>query len=428
MDGVAIRAGGDNKLDHLGYGYDATGRFASTYSVKAPVIDMVKYQQMYPQGLDVDKSPVLTGREAVGQTSYTYVTDFVNKLSFDISEQEKKKLFSGNINATYTNKETYSSTYSFASKSVNYVHRRVSMYNTAAEMQKCLSTSFINHVNTTSPENLVQIYGTHVLTRIALGAKIDYLYRSRITTTNKATVVGAGMNASIGKLFKTNSNSTLSTTLDTRNQEQSLHYEIVGGKINLAPVGNINVQVDNGVRDLTHWERSIDTTNMVFVDILDYGLIPIYDLIADPLKKTRVKEAVEKYILSKQLEEERLPNAIYAGERILAGNPIYSPNRRYILTVNVFGGVGALKSGSNYDMKWNVGMPLPTNRKASQAELTHNGEFKIMSPTGATLFSSNTNIGPKAKLVLDDFGNLTLYDQAEQRKWVIYLNGTTARF
>lgn len=427
------KAGGDNKWDHLGYGYDATGKFSSLNNMRAPVIDINKYIQKYPKGPDVDKSPFVTGREAAGESAYTYISNFSRSWSLGGSssnDETSKNLFTGNITSTYSNKSTYSSTYSFASKSTYYRQRRLSLFNSAAELQQCLSSSFITHVNTLSPDELVRMYGTHVLTRISLGAKIDYLYRSKIIVDKKETIVKSGMNAGIGKIFKSSINDSLSSNLDLRNEEQTLNYEIVGGRTNLAPSGSINLEMDKGVRDLTSWERSIDTTNMAFIEINDFGLVPIYDLIADANKKASIKTACEKYILSKQLEEERLSNALYAGDELpnYSGvQSIYSPNRIYEFKVGMYGGVS---NGST--IGWsavNIALAgvMPATR-AIRAELTNNGEFKIYNAGGKVVLSSNTNIGPKAKIVLDNSGCMTIYDQYGEKRWVKYFNGSTAMF
>lgn len=427
------KAGGDNKWDHLGYGYDATGKFSSLNNMRAPVIDISKYIQKYPKGLEVDKSAFVAGREAAGESAYTYISNFSRSFSLGSSpsdDETSKKLFTGNITSTYSNKSTYSSTYSFASKSTYYRQRQLSIYNSATELQQCLSSSFITHVNTLSPDELVRMYGTHVLTRISLGAKIDYLYRSKIIVDKKETIVKSGMDAGIGKIFKSNINDSLSSTLDLRNEEQTLNYEIVGGRINLAPSGSINLEMDKGVRNLTNWEASIDTTNMAFIEINEFGLVPIYDLITDAGKKANVKTACENYIISRQLEEERLPNALYAGDELpnFSGEQsIYSPNRLYFFKVGIYGGVS---NGSN--IGWYAVHPttasLSPKYRAIRAEFTNGGEFKIYNGGGKVVFSSNTNIGPKAKLVLDNSGNMTIYDQYGKKRWVKYFNGSTATF
>lgn len=422
-----LKSGGDNKWDHLGYGYDATGKFSSLNNMRAPVIDIDKYIQKYPKGPDVDKSLFVAGREAAGESAYTYISNFSRSWSLGGSssnDETSKNLFTGNITSTYSNKSTYSSTYSFASKSTYYRQRRLSLFNSAAELQQYLSSAFITHVNTLSPDELVRMYGTHVLTRISLGAKIDYLYRSKIIVDKKETVVKSGMNAGIGKIFKSSINDSLSSNLDTRNEEQTLNYEIVGGRTNLAPSGSINLQMDKGIRDLTSWERSIDTTNMAFIEINDYGLIPIYDLIVDPGKKANVKAACENYILSKQLEEERLSNALYAGEILYPSTMLYSPNRLYALAIE-HAIITLLKNGNK---TWFL-MYIPPFFTLNKVELTHEGELVVYTGKKNSKTSlSKISAGPNSKLVLDDSGNLTLYNQSEQRKWIKYSNGNTATF
>lgn len=411
------KRGGDLIYDFLGYGYDATGKFANSNSVRQSVLDIDKFTTMFPGDLDVDDTPHTWHHQEAGETSYKYVSNFSK--SWEVGGGFS--LFTANVTSSYSTSSGYSQEYSFASATAYYRMKRLSMYAPEIDLQECLTDGFKKNLGRLTGAQIVKMYGTHVLTRISLGGKVSYFYRSIINESNKETIAKSGISAGIGSLFKSKFNTEVKHNIDTRNKEQILDYEMIGGNITLVSSGRLFLERDSTVKDLSSWEQSINKNeNIAFIEINEDGLVPIWELITDPVKKDEVKVACMEYIKGKQLVEEaedlsKTTLVLHSGNAKNIGSyGVFSPNKVYNI-IQIGGEFRLIENGKYVTSFWRLPQ---TGDSIISMELTYEGELIVKGfYSDYYLYPISVKAGSGSKLLLNNRGDLLLYDKYEELKW-----------
>jgi hypothetical protein len=65
---------------------------------------------------------------------------------------------------------------------------------------------------------------------------------------------------------------------------------------------NVNTTSKIPTLNITNWHHSSTEASAVFIDISENGLIPLYELIADPVKHSSVKEYIINYLTIQQVK------------------------------------------------------------------------------------------------------------------------------
>jgi hypothetical protein len=308
---------GDGEWDLLGYGYDMTGELFSSNSVSdAAIIDVGKFNADYPNRIN---TPTGThGYYAVysGANAYDYMKDVNDKETWGLTanggEKDTNTYASMNFSKTNENQNTYTynGKYSYASfesrvriKSINFTGDA-----TVDILKNYLTPLFIANLSNYSADALIERYGTHVLLGISIGGRLKYDYRGSIvsetTATRKLDAIKAGFSIGVDKIFGVNLSSDHSTeekiTISNETIDKTFIGTYYGGtnsgtSFSTDAAGNTSQNVN-----LAGWQSSITVNNATLIDI--NNAVPIYDLIADPIKKEQVKVAVEKYISDRRIK------------------------------------------------------------------------------------------------------------------------------
>ena len=308
---------GDGIYDVLGFSYDITGNYLHPDNAKLPVVDMKAF---------VDSDPlnrVITSGSTIGHDdSYAgaNAVDYLHEIKTKITGFASADIPIGDVlclgaNITVTDElktsYSYSSKYSFARADV--IKRKRRLYTNSQrieDLKPYIHPAFVRDVNRLSADSLVANYGTHVLFDITIGGRLQFIYRSTITSTMDSTekkkIVKAGLtfsqnnygaNASseyekeeIEKLSK--SNSDWKTWVTYYGGEES------GQNYTFTNIGELNsIGFNKG-----NWEKSVNENNAALVEINWEKAYPIYEFITDTNKKQQVKEAVQRYIDSKKID------------------------------------------------------------------------------------------------------------------------------
>ena len=299
------RLGGDCVYDVLGMSYDATESYLSDIAVRLPVIDL---NNIETGRIITSTASGSNGGYYYGANSEEYVKDIAKRTSVS-SGTSSSSLFGGtlSINTNLSSKYSYSSQYSFASHDEVFRIKYLRLNANISLLKQNLVHTFLEDLNNYSPEQFIKSYGTHVLCDISIGGRLNILYRSIIykesSTTMKTKIVKSGLNATIPKIIKLNASTDSEVTVtesDTqKNENWSLFVQSFGGKaINSTYTANSSVPSI----DLGAWQNSITLNNASLVNIGWDKAIPIYELIADPIKKELVKQAMTEYIEKKKLK------------------------------------------------------------------------------------------------------------------------------
>jgi len=377
------QSAGDNKYDLLGFGYDVTGEYASSNSSTYKVIDIDKLVLDAPDRYvtDVNVSQY-TEYNAGGNAE-----DYSSALSQNYSATIGLKVFGATLSGSFKETSAISSKYSYASASQIIRQKRLK-FSAPLDLIKSgyLTALFKSDVNSLTAQQLVAKYGTHVLTDIVLGAKLNVFYRSETSSSNKTQAVTAGMKANgLFKIFSLSADINYTTSDVNSNYNQNLYYSTVGGDGSKGLFGEISLDNTAPKINIGNWQSSCTRDNAAFIQIGSKdGLIALYDLIDDAAKKQAVQAYITQYLIDHQVK--------------VVQEPVH---------------------GSGLPADWvsrakfiSSGMP---------ADAIHTGAIPILSSDGAnTLYSQNHAY----KFVLQGDGNLVLYNSAGTGLWNSKTNTT----
>ena len=312
---ATVKWAGDGKWDLLGFGYDITGDVLNGESASdAPIIDMARFERDYLQRLGSSNTGSGTQDFYVGVSALDYLKDVVKRRSMGITashEEDKKFYFSGSIsrNTSDQNTTTYSSRYSYASFESFRAVKRLWFTQDApvSLLADYLTPEFINNVATQDAESLVRRYGTHVLLDITIGGKLRLDYSSAIvkqgdyTKDERTTKIGllGGVKKILGLNFDETVTNEEITKVNTESRSRQYTLKYFGGTnsgrtISFDSEGNTSESLN-----IASWEQSVIPTNAALVHV--HNAVPIYEFIADPIKKSQIKAAVEQYIIDNQI-------------------------------------------------------------------------------------------------------------------------------
>jgi len=292
----------------LGHGYDATGLYYNALSGRALVVDVAEIQATNPDDI------------VMGFASYSG-NNFTNGLSlnglihllsrnatpydYETTEEVENNKFSDEIKLAFGEDITKSNKYTYGIYEWTACCRNYYIYSSTQYLKNHLTDEFQADLQTKSPEFIVQKYGTHVMTSIQLGGRLQALYRSYILPeydNDKEWISSMGMSAALtyalGVGFASGSKSTIAL-----NKEQKLYVRSIGGSNKVRFEGIVNQDTATvPAIDINPWVHSI-TTNPSFIMMDSNDLIPIFDFASDSTQRAALKNAYENYFLSKKIPD-----------------------------------------------------------------------------------------------------------------------------
>lgn len=312
----STRTVGDGLYSALGYGYDITDEYLGENSTKLNILDVSAFIKDNPNRYDNPFVGIIDQKVFAGGNAETFLKQLITDTNFSGSvAQMGKKDTAGFFSATVTTgfksntKYLYSSKYSFAKAEVVKKQRKYLLNSDIQTLSNYLSSSFIEDLNKYSPSKIVEMYGTHVLTNIIVGGTYSACYKSAIIEENshaeKTKTVSAGAKFNLTKVGLDANGSWSKTEIAEQNKRNSnweCNIKCLGGSTSGTSYAITSEQGTTITINLGAWTESVDDNHSRLVDVDWNATYPIYDLIKDPIKKSELKAAVEKYIDSKKIE------------------------------------------------------------------------------------------------------------------------------
>ena len=296
------RAGGDQVYDFLGYGYDATGEYFTEGSTRFQVIDVVSFQQENSGRVVSNTSKVVKGEVISGENA----EDYTRELSISTNVGIGIRLFGGSVKNSFKHTVDYSSKYAIASYNWMIQHKRVALNADAEFLQNYLTNEFREDLETKDASYIISRYGTHILTNIILGGRLEIMYRSSMVDEKRKSIASAGVTASYAKIFNAGTDIDYNMDLALKNSEQKLTYRMIGGEPTTSSPATL--EITSGIYpriDISEWINSCTPQRMNFIGAAPGSLIPIYELVKDQAKRTKLQLAYNNYISNNTLE---MPN------------------------------------------------------------------------------------------------------------------------
>lgn len=287
----------------LGFGYDVTGKYDDLSAVRAQAIDADGFAKVSADGL-ITSTSFMSGPFVVFSKD---AANFITKFPTPSGLENEASFFKGTITSSFPDKDAFSGKYVYANYSLISQTKSLGIYYT--NRHDYLTSAFTQDILNMSSADLVAKYGTHVLTRILLGQKINVIYQAiantEIDAGERQDVAGANFTAALKNVFglSTGRMDNPSPRLLAAVSSQKIVYDAVGGDVSkLFPDPRFETPKIN----ITAWLQGLTAENSVFIGVgggeNKQGLISLDQLIADPVKKAEVKAYIGKYIIDQQVK------------------------------------------------------------------------------------------------------------------------------
>ena len=171
----------------VGRGYDITGSYADSYSVRHDVLDIDKINSM-KRIKHNSLNPVVTRESIKGDSLSEYSSNIETKLNVKVSAAAFGASFSNDYSSTSKTENKASENRKFVKIKSLY---RKDEYEMLIDYQNGLNKDFLNplfleHLNSSTPAAIIEMYGTHVLLGGVYGASASYMM-SYIKSVNSIT-------------------------------------------------------------------------------------------------------------------------------------------------------------------------------------------------------------------------------------------------
>ena len=303
--GPKVKAGipapqGNAESNFLGYGYDITGKYADSASVRAMAIDMPALIKIKPDYVDLDRGAQSGSAQVIWAKS---AADLARRISLQVDEKGTLVGFKGSVTDFFSEDVALSGKYVYGDYSDIVQWRAVKMYVLPEELAKYLTPAFKSDLQVLPAAELVKKYGTHYLTNIVLGAKVHAVYQAVTSHYDqlKSAEVGAeiAFMSVLGNYF--NLDPKIKSSEFRSISAAKIVYEVIGGDGSTVE----EIKASSPVKlDVSKWRPTLGKEPM-FVKIRENGVRPIEELITDPVKKAAVKAYIDQYISDHQLKDSK---------------------------------------------------------------------------------------------------------------------------
>jgi hypothetical protein len=287
----------DPKYNLLGFGYDITNKYANIGAVRAKVIDV----PLFVANNDNEAFSFGSGTQGFSIVlNATSAEDLSGQLSDLYYASKGLHVFKSTITSAFPETDAEAKKFVYGYYSAIFQGKRLRIE--GIKGSNSLTASFTTDLNSLNPEQLVKKYGTHIMQRIHVGARINVIYQSEVSDDqNKRSAVREGLDYSIKKIF--GFSPSLGNPVDVRalnsNSAVKLRYEVIGG--DTRNIKEVDV-AGNRMVDINDWSRNFSEETYKFIDFDNNGLIPLSDLVLDGRKKSILQEFIKNYIQENQVK------------------------------------------------------------------------------------------------------------------------------
>ncbi len=281
----------------LGYGYDATGYFFNSASGKAKVLEIEKLIEQHPGNFAYGYPRAHYSTMRAGLTAVELVkalSEETDDYFRPISDNSKFNMFCGQLTAAF-DKATLTSDQSVFGFYQEYIlERSYAYYDGADTLTNYLTEAFRTDVQNETPEYILEKYGTHVLTSVALGGKIQVLYKSNIPSGEKEWLSTVGLTNAVQMVMGQSMRFT-NAGENSSNLTQKVYVHTSGGLMLKSWHGWVSRDTMTApIVNIVPWFKSVES-NLSLINVPSGHMIPIYELVGDETKKAALRKAFDAY-------------------------------------------------------------------------------------------------------------------------------------
>ncbi|WP_158712803.1 MAC/perforin domain-containing protein [Parabacteroides pacaensis] len=291
---------------YLGAGYDIMGNYLDNASVKSPILDLSKMEPDLVLNTVFRQS---CSKDYEGYNATDFLKSIMTKNNFKLTgENINDLLFTGTLTENeleFQSAYDYSEQYTFiCQQSDNTALRQSIPLFSGKALTPYLSDTFMEDIEVLPPQQIIELYGTHVIRNIHLGNRIRNLYRSVVagSKNERLSLASYGAEARRQEIYKTSSDPDVPADKVALNYGGAIIIEFNGGdpeklpRISLTPN-----EVIGEPMDISAWYKSLLPSNYSITTLSGDDLIPIYELIQDKALSEKMKAATVAYIKSRQI-------------------------------------------------------------------------------------------------------------------------------
>jgi hypothetical protein len=277
----------------LGFGFDATDKFNDEASVRASVVDVSTYVASGPDKVDLNRSTeaswdIIEAENAV---------DLSEKFSNSFNQTNGLRLFGNTVGEMFNGTVAADKKYIYGYYSNYLIWKRLKFYYDQ-NVNNFLTAGFKRDITLLSAQELVNKYGTHVLTEIKVGSKFDVFYQAEAPDVNRKSIVREGVRYALKRTFGLISGYLDDVNLQNldANSSARIYYSSIGGDISKLKSQTINNRL---MLNITDWRFTATEDKARFIGANSNGLVTLDNFIDDVAKKAEVKSYLKQYFGSK---------------------------------------------------------------------------------------------------------------------------------
>lgn len=284
-------------FNFLGFGYDVTDKFNDQSSIRANVVDIAAF--------DADRKynvVLMGGTESSWRTTQAEnAVELSRKLSNSYTATKGLKLFGNTIDQVFPGTDATDKKYLYGHYSY-YMIWKVYKFYYDQSVNKFLTADFKRDITLLNAQDLVNKYGTHVLTNIKLGSKFDVIYQAEAPQNGRRSlIIMEGLRYTLKRTFGLPTGYLDEPNLRDLNDNTTakIYYSSTGGDISKLKPETINNRL---IVNLNNWVASTTEDKATFIGAAEDGLTSLDKFIDDATKKAEVKAYIEQYFAAKTVK------------------------------------------------------------------------------------------------------------------------------
>ncbi|MEN8224025.1 MAG: MAC/perforin domain-containing protein [Bacteroidota bacterium] len=304
--------------ENLGSGYDVFDNYAEVLKVKAAILDV---DALDAAGL----IEIKTVEESIFSTkSGTSIDEYSNSLSLSAGLSGGFKYFSGAIESNFHYSRYSYESYSFSTvkSMIQKTQLRIPIDVEVSALKPYLTVTARSKLNDpeVQPYSIFEIYGTHCLTGVILGGRLDYSVSAKTTDINQSIGIGlyAERSFSAGGVSASSNQSII--TEQEYNKYLSSQQKIVKTYGGQSEFGQDIINED----DYDNWIASIDGRT-VFCNFTEHGLVPVWEFCDEQSRKDELMSAFESWATDREIVVYPAPQFCILDIKVMFGSSVPDP-------------------------------------------------------------------------------------------------------
>lgn len=305
---VIVRSSGNSKNDVLGYGYDGLyGTADNVRGVRSLIIDLDRYKAgigrdqltgaevSFPQG-KIEEA-LTHGEGTISEVYEKNLDSFKKNIAANFNYDLSSVLWgSVQLSAEYDSTLETKKEYCFYKVDGSIYIRRLYLSSSSINRLKYfLTDEFLYALKNSSGEEILNNYGTHVLTDINLGGKLSLMASAEDKSAQQNELIR--FSSGFFNALQASNPQNVEKSKSLKNTTVTL---IQSGGSNIQTVEkhiDDNEAIDSNIFDYQAWAQGLNKDNAVLISSNKNRLVFVWDLIDDPLIRAKVYNA---FVLKQQ--------------------------------------------------------------------------------------------------------------------------------